>query len=138
MSDNHHFTRVNFYRFKALRKFTLNVHHFNILVGPNNSGKSTILAAFRVLAAAMRRARSRKPQLIPGPQGETFGYVVDLGGASVAEENIFYNYDDDEPASVHFTLSTRIIHQQHDFFRGAAPFCSVNRGYQEPRRTERR
>jgi len=34
--------------------------------------------------------------------------------------------------------STRIIHQQHDFFRGAAPFCGVNRGYSIPQRTERR
>src|SRR5690606_28946898 len=42
-----------------------------------------------------------------GPTGNTFGYYVDLKGTSVAEENIFYNYDDSEVAIVIFTLSNR-------------------------------
>ena len=107
MSDDiQRFVKVDFQRFKAFRQFTLNIRHFNILVGPNNSGKSTILAAFRVLAVALRRATSRKPVPVRGPRGQTFGYVVDISSASVAEENIFYDYDDSEPASVRFTLSS--------------------------------
>jgi predicted ATP-dependent endonuclease of OLD family len=39
------------HRFKAFSTFALHLRHFNILVGPNKSGKSTILAAFRILAA---------------------------------------------------------------------------------------
>ena len=105
MSDNHHFVRVDFHRFKAFRRFALHLRQFNILVGPNNSGKSTILAAFRILASALRKACSRNPEYVPGPRGETRGYVIDLSGVSVAEENIFYNYDDSEPASVRFKLS---------------------------------
>src|SRR5512135_1038674 len=90
----HQFTRVDFRHFKAFRSFTLNLRHFNMLVGPNNAGKSTILAAFRVLAAALRTANRFKPQPVTGPVGRTFGYYIDLAGVSVAEENIFYNYDD--------------------------------------------
>jgi len=87
--------------------FKLHLRHFNILVGPNNAGKSTILAAFRILAAAMRKANARKPEMVGGPQGRSFGYVIDLDATSVAEENIFFNYDDSEAATVTFKLSNK-------------------------------
>jgi energy-coupling factor transporter ATP-binding protein EcfA2 len=101
----HQFVRVDFSHFKAFDRFSIHLRQFNILVGPNNSGKSTILAAFRILAAAMRKATSRRSETIRGPQGHTSGYRIDLTSVSVAEENIFYNYDDSEPATVKFTLS---------------------------------
>src|SRR4051812_36226518 len=107
MPDTHQFVSVQFRRFKAFETFTLHLRHFNILVGPNNAGKSTILAAFRILAAAMRKATRRSAQLIRGPRGDSFGYVIDLGAISVAEENLFYNYDDSEPATVVFKLSNK-------------------------------
>ncbi|TPL02401.1 MULTISPECIES: AAA family ATPase [unclassified Mesorhizobium] len=107
MTDLHRFIRVDFNRFKAFEKFTLHLRNFNILVGPNNAGKSTILAAFRILAAALRKATSRKPEVVSGPQGSVYGYIVDLGAISIAEENIFYNYDDSQPASIRFSLSNR-------------------------------
>ncbi|MER9562430.1 AAA family ATPase [Mesorhizobium sp. M0571] len=107
MSDLHRFTRVEFNRFKAFEKFTLHLRNFNILVGPNNAGKSTILAAFRILASALRKASSRKSEVVSGPQGSVYGYIVDLGAISIAEENIFYNYDDSQPASIRFNLSNK-------------------------------
>ncbi len=107
MSETSQFVRIDFHHFKAFATFTLHLRHFNILVGPNNSGKSTILAAFRILAAAMRKASSRKPQIVSGPKGETFGYVIDMNTISVAEENIFYNYDESEAATVTFKLSNK-------------------------------
>ncbi len=99
------FTRVEFTRFKAFKKFSLTLRHFNILVGPNNAGKSTILVGFRILAAAMRRAGSKKAEMINGPAGVTHGYRIDLRAISVAEENLFYNYDDSEAATVRFRIS---------------------------------
>ena len=107
MSETHQFVKVDFHCFKAFERFSLNLRHINILVGPNNSGKSTILAAFRILAAALRKAYSRRPELVPAPQGRALGYAIDLRGVSVAEENIFYNYDDSSPASVRFRLSNK-------------------------------
>lgn len=101
----HQIVRVEFNRFKAFRRFTINLKHFNILVGPNNAGKSTIITAFRILSAAMRRANSRNPSLVQGPNGSVRGYEVDLESISVAAENIFYNYEDDVPASVVFKIS---------------------------------
>jgi len=107
MSEIHQFVRVDFHRFKAFERFVLHLRHFNILVGPNNAGKSTILAAFRILAVALRKALRRKPTIIRGPQGRNFGYAIDLSATSVAEENIFFNYDESEPASVRFKLSNK-------------------------------
>lgn len=98
------FTRVDFFRFKAFSQYRLDLKSFNMLVGPNNSGKSTIIAAFRILAAAMRRATARNAELVVGPLGRTLGYNVDLRPISVAEENIYYNYDDTEPAKISFLL----------------------------------
>ncbi len=67
MSKNEHITHVKFYRYKTFHKYSLTLNYFNVLVGPNNAGKSTILGAFRILSEAMRKARSRKPTVILGP-----------------------------------------------------------------------
>ena len=128
MSETHRFVRVDFYRFKAFERFSLHLRPFNILVGPNNSGKSTILAAFRVLAAALRKACSRKPEYVPTPQGRALGYAIDLRGVSVAEENIFYNYEDTSPASVRFKLSNNNELQLYFPERGACYLIAETEG----------
>ena len=93
---------VEFKRFKAFESLRVDLRKFNVLVGPNNSGKSTVIAAFRILAEAMRRAVSRKAELIQGPNGRVHGHAVDLKSAFVAEENLFFEYRDDEPALIRF------------------------------------
>ena len=105
MTRQEHFTSVQFNRYKAFKDYSVSLHHFNVLVGPNNSGKSTILSAFRILAEGMRKARSRKPSIVPGPHGEEWGYSVDLENVAVATENVFFDYDDSQPASVRFRVS---------------------------------
>ena len=105
MDDQEHFTSVRFNHYKAFRTYSISLHRFNILVGPNNCGKSTILGAFRILAEGMRKARSRNPTFVPGPDGETRGYLVELQDIPVATENVFYNYDDSQPTKVCFRIS---------------------------------
>ena len=73
-----HFTSVRFRNFKAFREYSLALGRYNILVGPNNSGKSTIIGAFRILSEALRKARSRNPEVVLGPRGPARGYVVEL------------------------------------------------------------
>jgi len=99
-------TSVRFSRYKAFREFSLSLDRFNILVGPNNCGKSTILGAFRILAEAIRRARAKSPTLVQGPNGATRGYSIGLGNIPVATENIFHDYDEIQPARVSFRVST--------------------------------
>lgn len=106
MSEIHHFTSVTFRNYKALKKYSVSFGDFNVLVGPNNSGKSTIIGAFRILAEGMRKASARKPEYIHLPEEETWGYRVPLENLPIATENIFSNYDDTHPAVIEFRLSS--------------------------------
>jgi energy-coupling factor transporter ATP-binding protein EcfA2 len=106
MNSVQRITSVHFSRYKAFRDFSIALQRFNILVGPNNCGKSTILSVFRILAEAIRKAKSKSATLVEGPNGETRGYSVGLGSIPVATENIFNNYNDDQPARVTFRMSS--------------------------------
>ena len=105
MNSLEHFTSVRFHRYKAFREHMISLDRFNVLVGPNNSAKSTILGAFRILSEGIRKARSRNPTMVPGPHGQTRGYAVELQDLPIATENIFYDYDDSEPATIRFRIS---------------------------------
>ncbi len=112
-SSRSRFTSVEFEHFKAFKRFKLPIYSFNVLVGPNNAGKSTIITAFRILAAAIRKAGARKAEVVNGPLGPTLGHRVDLAGISVADENIFFNYDDSKAAKITFHISnghTLVLH----------------------------
>jgi hypothetical protein len=97
---------VHFTRYKAFLDFSVALDQFNILVGPNNAGKSTVLGAFRILFEALRRAKARSSELVEGPNGMTRGHRVNLDKIPIATENVFYNYDDETAAEVSFRLST--------------------------------
>ncbi|MDP3282208.1 MAG: AAA family ATPase [Nitrosomonas sp.] len=100
------FTKVTFKNYKALKNFSVTLSEFNVLVGPNNAGKSTIVGAFRILSEGLRKAASKKPQLISISGVHHRGYKVPLDGLPIATENIFTNYDDSEPAVIEFNLSS--------------------------------
>ncbi|TYO62148.1 ATP-binding protein [Bradyrhizobium hipponense] len=53
------FKSIRFRNFKSLKDYTVSLRTMNVLVGPNNAGKSTILDAFRAMAAAHRYASRR-------------------------------------------------------------------------------
>lgn len=114
MSQQEHFTSIHFKNFKSFKDYWVSLQDFNVLVGPNNSGKSTILAAFRILAEGIRRARSKNPSLIQGPNHKSWGYFVPLSEVPIATENIFTDYDDSEPAFVKFRISNK--NELHLFF----------------------
>jgi predicted ATPase len=67
-------TSIEFKEYKALGNFSLRLNNRNVLVGPNNCGKSTIIGAFRVLAEALRTARSKSPERIPLGDSVVRGY----------------------------------------------------------------
>jgi hypothetical protein len=98
------FVRLEFTRFKAFERYRIDLRRFNVLVGPNNAGKSTIVGAFRILAEALRRANNKKAEIVIGPRGRVSGYSIDLKNAFFAEENIFFDYDDEHPAEIKFLL----------------------------------
>jgi energy-coupling factor transporter ATP-binding protein EcfA2 len=99
-------TSIHFRNYKAFRDYSISLNPFNVLVGPNNAGKSTVLGAIRILSEGIRRARSKSPDLIDGPKDrQVRAYPVRLQGLPISTENIFHNYDDSSPATVEFRLS---------------------------------
>lgn len=66
----------------------------NILVGPNNCGKSTAIGAFRVLSLALRKARSKRAEMLNGPNGREAGWKISEEVLPISIENIHTNYDD--------------------------------------------
>jgi energy-coupling factor transporter ATP-binding protein EcfA2 len=97
--------RVEFRNFKAFSNFSLSLQRMNILVGPNNSGKSTIIGAFRVLAIALRRARAKSAELVQGPDGSTWGHVLRSDDLPISVENAQTDFNDTVPTSITFHLS---------------------------------
>jgi hypothetical protein len=71
---------------------------FNVLVGPNNAGKSTVLDGLRLLWGAHRLARQRNPALLSNtddgmPSG--WGWQIPLTSFPFDLENIHTNYQTD-------------------------------------------
>lgn len=101
-----HITSITYKNYKSFSDFKISLKGFNILVGPNNAGKSTIIGSFKILSEGLKKARHRKPVLINGPDGnDLWGYQIDLSSVPVATENVFHNYDDSSSAVIKFKLS---------------------------------
>ena len=88
-------TSVRFWNFKALRNYSVSIHEMNILVGPNNCGKSTILSAFRVLEQALRTARSKRSWPVTTHSGSrSTGHYLAPDTVPISLENVHSDYDE--------------------------------------------
>lgn len=100
-------TSVKFTNYKALNNYSVSLHSVNILVGPNNCGKSTILSAFRVLEYALRIAKSKSPTRVINAEGrQTKGHVIPENNIPVSIENIHTDYSDSD-SKIEFRVSNR-------------------------------
>jgi energy-coupling factor transporter ATP-binding protein EcfA2 len=99
-------TSIRFREFKALKDFSLALDDLTVLVGPNNSGKSTVIASLRVLSAALRTARAKNPTRLRLPGRDCIGYQIPEDSIPVSLENVHTDYLDRE-ASVAFRFSNR-------------------------------
>ena len=104
MDEQSRIIAVNFDNYKAYKKYSVQLKQFNVLVGPNELGKSTIIGAFRLLSEGIRKALARKPDIF-SEYAKSWGYSIDLSNLPVSTENVFYNYEDDKPAIISFDLS---------------------------------
>ena len=87
-------TSVKFRNFKGFRDYSISLRSMNILVGPNNCGKSTVLSAFRLLEQALRTSGSRRPSRVgTHGGGQGFGHNVPESQIPFALENVHFNYD---------------------------------------------
>ena len=98
---------IKFLNFKALKQYSLKLEDTNILVGPNNAGKSTVISAFRILNVALRKARSKRAERVPLPHGLSgFGHKVPEQQISVSLENVATDYNADD-SIIEFNLTNR-------------------------------
>jgi len=93
---------VRLKNFKRFANFQVILTGTNILVGPNNAGKSTILDAFRILYGARRYAVRLRPQIIHTDEGDQYGYEIPESSIPVNITNVIHNFDG-EGAYVEFT-----------------------------------
>lgn len=70
-------------------------------MGPNNSGKSSILDAFRLLDAGLRYSRQKRPTLISTTKGVFDGYELPESACPFHLANVVTNYGDEE-ATIEF------------------------------------
>ncbi len=84
---------VRFHNFKALTDFSVSLQPMNVLVGPNNSGKSTVLSAFRVLEQALRTCRSRRAGRVVTHEGfPSNGHRILERTLPISIENVHSDY----------------------------------------------
>ena len=96
--------RIEFSNFKALSRYTLTIGEINILVGANNSGKSTIIGALRTLDAAVRLAATRPPSRVYVGDTSYLGYRIPEDSVPISLENVQTDYNGEE-ARINFVLS---------------------------------
>jgi energy-coupling factor transporter ATP-binding protein EcfA2 len=99
-------TSAEFTNFKAMHRFSVRLQGMNVLVGPNNSGKSTVIGAFRALSEALKRPRAKGVEIVPGPEGEMRGYTISSDVLPISLENVHTDYQDLD-SSVVFRLSNK-------------------------------
>ena len=139
--------QVRLANFRRFVSFSIKLGPGNILVGPNNSGKSSILDAFRLLEVCLRHTKTRNPVLLEiGGKGVFDGYEIPDTVFPFSLANVTHNYSDD-PASLEFhhqngAVATILLHPdrltrfyvekegrrltQSSKFRNAFPITIVN------------
>lgn len=100
------FKSVRFRNFKSLKDYTVHLRGTNVLVGPNNAGKSTILDAFRAMAAAHRYACRRVQTPISVNGSTVSGYEIPMSNFPISLANIHSDYQTDHETSVTFSLES--------------------------------
>ena len=99
-------TSITFSGYKALKNLSLGLGSLNVLVGPNNCGKSTVIGALRALEVAMRRARARKAEPYEGPRSRVRGWHIVPDALPISLENVHSDLESTR-STVLFRLSNK-------------------------------
>ena len=131
MAKNMSITSIKFSNFKALQNYSVSLQRMNVLVGSNNSGKSTILSAFRVLEQALRTARARRASLVRTHTGSTsMGHSIPENTIPISLENVHSDYTDSD-SRIEFRYSSgNIIYLLFPVDGGVTMYWKTTRGAQ--------
>ena len=81
-------TSIEFKNYKAFANFSVQLKGLNVLVGPNNAGKSTVLGALRILSVGLRRARAKSAELMEIGNSLVYGHYLSRESLPVSLENV--------------------------------------------------
>lgn len=88
--------RIQFTNYRRFEKFDISFRKNNVIVGPNNSGKSSILDALRMLNAILKIATRKNPHIASqGSDGVCSTYDLAHSAMAVPLPNITRNYSED-------------------------------------------
>lgn len=93
--------KVKFRKYKGFSSFDMSLRSFNVLVGPNNAGKSTAVTVLRLCAILLRLARRVKPSIAVEDNGRKV-LAYPLSAARLRElpgytdENVHYEFRNEE------------------------------------------
>lgn len=108
-----HVRSLRFQNFKGLRDYRIALKRMNVLVGPNNAGKSSVLDALRILAAAVKFARRRNPTTFQVGTRRFYGYDVPVSTIPVSLVNVHSDAEYDVDALVEAVLSNSSVLRLH-------------------------
>jgi ABC-type molybdenum transport system ATPase subunit/photorepair protein PhrA len=85
---------LELWSFKAFEHFTATMGNEALFVGPNNAGKSTLIAALRASAHMLQFAASRAPKELFDDErhGQFWGYTVTQDSYGLVSENIRHEF----------------------------------------------
>lgn len=88
---------LRLHHFKGFHQFNVAFTQPTILVGPNNAGKSTIIAALRVAALMMRQAkRLNASHVIQDSRGDYLAYSFNSEQFDLVDENLRHEFRPNE------------------------------------------
>jgi hypothetical protein len=83
--------------FKAFERFTVNFRTTSFLAGPNNAGKSTIIAALRACTYMLRQAKRRRPtEVFQDRREQVLGYPFFSEQMRLIDENLRHEFRENE------------------------------------------
>jgi len=96
-------------RFKAFERFDLNLGDNAFLVGPNNAGKSTLIAAIRSAARMLTYARRRSASSwVHHGEIAVLGHAMSSLNIDLVAENLRHQFRDNE-TTLRLTLDTGLV-----------------------------
>ena len=98
--------------YKAFKNFTVNLKDMNILIGSNNSGKSTIISGLRLLSVALEQGHKKKPDYMRF-ENKTHLYTIPKTKLPIPLENIQNDYNDFDKSYIEFTFENGAVLTLH-------------------------
>jgi energy-coupling factor transporter ATP-binding protein EcfA2 len=98
--------------FKAFKDFTLKLENINILIGSNNSGKTTIINGLRILSVALEVGHKKTPE-VKQFENKTHVYTIPKMKLPIPLENIHNDYNDSNKSYIEFTFENGALLSLH-------------------------